>query len=664
MEISNQGSTTNGGSEGWSPDSWRSKPIKQVVTYEDQAAVTSALTKLSSLPPIVTPTEIARLKASLRDAALGKSFLLQGGDCAELFSYCADNPIDAKIKLLLQMSLVLIWGSNKPVIRIGRIAGQYAKPRSSPTEMLDGKEIPSFRGDILNGYDPEARRVDPERLVSAYFHSATTLNYIRSQLASGIADLHNPLDWELGHVRDEELQSKYSQIVNSISDSLRFMKTIGADTSGQLQTVDLFTSHEGLVLEYEQSLTRRLKHPAGYTPSQPSNDGKGWYNTSAHFIWIGDRTRQIDGGHVEYFRGIENPIGIKVGPSMKNDELVELLNIVNPNKEIGKITLITRYGAEKVESMLGAHIEAVKSSGHVVVWQCDPMHGNTRSTPTGIKTRSFNSIFSELSSALKIHKQHGSFLGGMHLELTGDAVTECTGGSEGLVDEDLSLNYTTYCDPRLNEKQALELAFLVAGHYPSKGAKAAAGSAARKYPSRPPPNTTTAAPAAPAQNAAAGPRVHPPPQATSEKTEAVLQDARDPAFASRLNSLGAVQPNPHFSLSSTSQFDPRRNASPNLPSDTMMQDAPQSAFPDARNNPVLRVLESRQHITEVAEDELREVGRRGFQGRRYVDAGVITLALMRREKGEPDERIEQSLGIKKGRLGVLAKGTVGAVALG
>ncbi len=465
---------------------WRTKPLQQIVTYEDQAALSSASTKLSSLPPIVTPTEIARLKSSLRDAALGNAFLLQGGDCAELFSYCADNPIDAKIKLLLQMSLVLIWGSNKPVIRIGRIAGQYAKPRSSPTEMLDGKQIPSFRGDILNGYEPNNRRVDPDRLVSAYFHSATTLNYIRGQLASGIADLHNPMDWELGHVQDQDLQTKYQHIVHSISDSLRFMKTIGADTSGKLQTVDLFTSHEGLVLEYEQSLTRRLKHPSGYKPTTPSTDGKGWYNTSAHFIWIGDRTRQLDGGHVEYFRGIENPIGIKVGPSMKNDELVQLLDIVNPNKEIGKITLITRYGADKVESRLGSHIEAVKSSGHVVLWQCDPMHGyvtsfswseshanftnsNTRSTPTGIKTRSFNSIFSELSSALKIHKQHGSYLGGMHLELTGDAVTECTGGSEGLVDEDLSLNYTTYCDPRLNEKQALELAFLVAGHYRADG---------------------------------------------------------------------------------------------------------------------------------------------------------------------------------------------------
>ena len=343
------------------------------MTYEDQDAVTAALSKLTSLPPIVTPTEIVKLKSSLRDAALGKSFLLQGGDCAELFSYCAEDAIDAKIKLLLQMSLVLIWGSNKPVIRIGRMAGQYAKPRSSPTEVVDGKEIPSFRGDILNGFDPAHRHVDPERLVTAYFHSATTLNYMRGQLSSGIADLHNPLDWDLGHVQDEVMQKKYSEIVSNISESLRFMRTVGADTSGKLQTVDLYTSHEGLVLEYEQSLTRRLKHPVGY--QSESKDGKGWYNTSAHFIWIGDRTRQIDGGHVEYFRGIENPIGIKVGPSMKNDELIELLDIVNPNKEIGKVTLITRYGKDKVESMLGPHIEAVKQSGHVVVWQCDPMHG-------------------------------------------------------------------------------------------------------------------------------------------------------------------------------------------------------------------------------------------------------------------------------------------------
>lgn len=274
------------------------------------------------------------------------------------------------------MSLVLIWGSNKPVVRIARMAGQYAKPRSSPTEMLNGKEIPSFRGDILNGYKPADRRVDPNRLVDAYFHSAATNNYVRAQLSSGVADLHNPLDWGLGHVRDEGLQAKYQSIVSSITDALRFMRTIGADTAGPLHTVDLFTSHEGLVLEYEQSLTRRLRHPGNYTPPENYHgDGKGWYNTSAHFLWIGDRTRQINGGHVEYFRGLENPIGIKVGPSMKNDELIELLDIVNPSREIGKVTLITRYGEDKVEIMLGPHIEAVKRSGHTVVWQCDPMHG-------------------------------------------------------------------------------------------------------------------------------------------------------------------------------------------------------------------------------------------------------------------------------------------------
>jgi 3-deoxy-7-phosphoheptulonate synthase len=358
---------------------WRTKPIKQEVLYEDRASAEAALAKLSKLPPIVTPTEIVKLKNSLRDVALGNAFLLQGGDCAELFSYCEDEPIDSKIKLLLQMSLVLIWGSNKPVVRIARMAGQYAKPRSSPTEKVDGVEMPSFRGDILNGYEPSERTVDPNRLVSAYFHSATTLNYTRAQLSSGIADLHNPMDWGLGHVRDKALQVRYQTIVSSITDSLRFMRTIGADTAGQLQTVDLFTSHEGLVLEYEQSLTRRLRHPANYVSPDPratmESDGKGWYNTGAHFVWIGDRTRQINGGHVEYFRGLENPIGIKVGPTMKNDELVELLDIVNPLKEVGKVTLITRYGEDKVETMLGPHIEAVKGTGHVVVWQCDPMHG-------------------------------------------------------------------------------------------------------------------------------------------------------------------------------------------------------------------------------------------------------------------------------------------------
>lgn len=354
-------------------------------------------------------------------------------------------------------------------------------------ETVDGKQVPSFRGDILNGFDPQERDLDPERLVQAYFHSAATLNYVRAQISSGIADLHNPLDWGLGHVADQELQARYSTIVNSIRESLRFMKTIGADTSGQLQAIDLFTSHEGLLLEYEEALTRRLKHPSNRnvpvthkpapTPKvspltggaliNPSIQGEeetsGHYNTSAHFIWVGDRTRQPDHAHIEYFRGIENPIGIKVGPSTSTSDLTELLDIVNPRKEVGKVTLITRYGHGKVEELLPIHIEAVRKTGHVVVWQCDPMHGNTRSTSSGIKTRSFASILAELSFALKIHKQCGSILGGVHLELTGDAVTECTGGSVGLQDEDLGERYETFCDPRLNEKQALELAFLVAG---------------------------------------------------------------------------------------------------------------------------------------------------------------------------------------------------------
>ncbi|TKX26628.1 phospho-2-dehydro-3-deoxyheptonate aldolase-1 [Elsinoe australis] len=463
----------------WEPTpTWRTKPIKQPVEYEDQEAVKRATAKLQRLPPIVTPHEIWRLRTSLREVALGKAFLLQGGDCAELFDYCNANAVDSKIKLLLQMSLVLIYGAHLPVVRIARMAGQYAKPRSSPTEVVDGKTIPSFRGDILNDYHPDNRDIDPDRLVQAYFHSAATLNYVRAQISSGIADVRRPLDWHLGHVGDPDLQSKYARIVDSISESLRFMQTVGVDTAGGvLSTIDLFTSHEGLLLEYESGLTRFLKHPSNrYTDNEESAsngtaplsrlqtgpDG-GYYNTSAHFIWVGDRTRQPDHAHIEYFRGIENPIGIKVGPTTKTDELVQLLDIVNPNREVGKVTLITRYGEGKVEELLPGHIEAVRKSGHIVVWQCDPMHGNTRSTTTGIKTRSFASIYRELSSALAIHKRLGSFLGGVHLELTGDAVTECTGGSQGLSDADLSTRYETFCDPRLNEKQALELAFLVAG---------------------------------------------------------------------------------------------------------------------------------------------------------------------------------------------------------
>ena len=471
----------------WSASSWTTKPIKQDVVYEDHAAVGKSIRKLERLPPLVTPTEIVKLRHSLKNVALGKAFLLQGGDCAELFDYCEQNAIESKVKLLLQMSLVLIWGANKPVVRIARMAGQYAKPRSSPMEMHQGQQIHSFRGDILNGNSISERTPDPARLVSAYFHSAATLNFLRASISSGIADLHSPLDWELGHVKDEKIKARYETIVNSIAESLRFMHTVGADsTASGLETVDLFTSHEALLLEYEQTLTRRLPHPASYaalaspasTPAPEINGDtvdhlakrpQGWYNTSAHFLWVGDRTRQLDGAHIEYIRGIENPIGIKVGPSMGATELVDLLDTVNPSRAIGKVTLITRYGEERIGGMLPGHIRAVQESGHIVVWQCDPMHGNTLSTPSGIKTRHFSSILSEVSSALRIHKELGSFLGGVHLELTGEAVTECIGGSEGLTEDDLNINYTTYCDPRLNEKQALELAFLVAGHYREGG---------------------------------------------------------------------------------------------------------------------------------------------------------------------------------------------------
>ncbi|KAI6083934.1 3-deoxy-7-phosphoheptulonate synthase [Hypoxylon rubiginosum] len=487
-------SAANGSSNGsgpatakdWTPASWRSKPIKQQAVYPDPSAVDRATTELSRLPPIVHPHEIARLKASLRDVARGEAFLLQGGDCAELFDYCRADAVESKIKLLLQMSLVLVWGADKRVVRIGRMAGQYAKPRSSPNEKVtDPKngetiEVPSFRGDILNGYHLEDRTLDPQRLVKAYHHSAATLNYVRAALAAGIADLHRPLNWSLGHVKDPQLKAKYTEAVHFLQDMLRFMHTIGADRSPKLDTVDLYTSHEGLLLEYEESLTRLMEKPVlpeeaagkaaaggnGSWPLLPTGE-KEYYDTSAHFLWIGDRTRQVDGAHVEFFRGIANPIGIKVGPTTPTSDLLELLRTLNPSLEEGKITLITRYGASRVRELLPAHIRAVEGSEYKgrCIWQCDPMHGNTHSTSSGVKTRRFGDIFTELSETLRVHREEGSYLGGVHLELTGDAVTECLGGSEGLDEDDLSTNYTSFCDPRLNEKQALELAFLVADSY-------------------------------------------------------------------------------------------------------------------------------------------------------------------------------------------------------
>lgn len=444
----------------WTLTSWQQKPITQDVVYDDYTKVEKALEKLESLPPLVHPREIEDLKLKLKDASEGKAFILQGGDCAELFDYCNQDRIEAKLKVLLQMSLVLIWGTKLPVVRIGRIAGQYAKPRSKLTEEVEGYGvIPSFRGDNINGYDPSDRTPDPSRLVSSYFHSAATLNFIRGSLASGFADLHHPFEWDLTHVRKDSVRERYQNVVNAISEGLTFISSVGADQNNAiLKSVDFFTSHEALLLEYEQSLTRPLK--------DPKSGLKKWYNTSSHFIWIGDRTRQIDGAHVEFFRGVSNPIGIKVGPTTKTDELVSLLDIVDPNYESGRVTLITRYGASKIHEMLPEQIGAVQKTGHKVVWISDPCHGNTKTSPvTKLKTRYFDDIISEIRQALQIHRDNGSTLNGVHLELTGDAVTECIGGSQALEDEDLVLRYDTVCDPRLSLSQSLDVAFLVADWY-------------------------------------------------------------------------------------------------------------------------------------------------------------------------------------------------------
>jgi 3-deoxy-7-phosphoheptulonate synthase len=447
----------------WTPDSYKSFDIEQDVVYESQETTDAVLNKLKKLPPLVTSGEVDVLRKHLAEVALGKRFLLQGGDCAELFEYCSKDPIENKLKVLLQMSLILVWGARTPIVRIARMSGQYAKPRSSSTEVIDGKTHPSFRGDNVNGMALEKRTPNPKRLLDAYFHSAATMNYCRALLSSNFADLHHPENWNLQsdywnleHVKSAEARKKYQAIVNQLMSSLDFMRTIGADDdSNAFKVVDLFMSHEGLLLDYESQLTRKVV----------TRGVESFYNLGTHYLWIGDRTRQLNGAHVEYFRGIVNPIGVKVGPSMKPEELVPLLDILNPNFEAGKVTLITRYGAKKIHEFLPSHIQAVQNSKHKVVWCCDPMHGNTESTNTGVKTRNFENISIELSSAFDIHLGLGSKLGGVHCELTGEDVTETIGGSGGLKVEDLSRNYQTYCDPRLNYTQSLDLSFQIAERF-------------------------------------------------------------------------------------------------------------------------------------------------------------------------------------------------------
>ncbi|KAJ3024763.1 UNVERIFIED_CONTAM: hypothetical protein HDU68_007798 [Siphonaria sp. JEL0065] len=443
----------------WKIDSWKDKKIVQDVVYDDQAKLQKALNKLNKLPPLVSENEIRRLKKQLAEVAENKRFLLQGGDCAELFDYCAQAQIEAKLKVLLQMSLILVWGGRTSVVRIARMAGQYAKPRSKPTEFVNGVEYNAFRGDNVNGNDLDDRKPDPERLVGAYFHSAATINYVRTLLASGFADLHHPDSWnleawDLAHVRNPQIRKEYQGIVDRLHDALDFMKTIGADDNDSgsvnvsMNTVDMFMSHEGLLLDYEQQFTQQ-------------GTDKKFYNLGTHFLWIGDRTRQLDGAHVEYFRGLANPIGIKCGPSMEPEELIRILDILDPNFETGKVTLITRYGHDKIEKYLPGHIQAVKTTKHKVVWCCDPMHGNTE-TVNGVKTRRFDNIAEELGKAFRIHTQNDSALGGVHFELTGDRVTEAIGGSMELSADDLSTNYQTFCDPRLNYEQSLDIAFSIA----------------------------------------------------------------------------------------------------------------------------------------------------------------------------------------------------------
>eukprot|EP01113_Clastostelium_recurvatum_P005101 TRINITY_DN12274_c0_g1_i2.p1 TRINITY_DN12274_c0_g1~~TRINITY_DN12274_c0_g1_i2.p1 ORF type:complete len:459 (-),score=105.02 TRINITY_DN12274_c0_g1_i2:104-1480(-) len=441
----------------WTPSSWRSKPIKQQPNYEDKEELQGVLGQIANLPPLVHPNEIEDFKAQLRLVEAGDKFLLQGGDCAERFQDCNSRSIEGKLKILLQMSLVLCYAGRTPVVRVARMAGQYAKPRSADSEIVDGKPVLSFRGDNVNGFDPSDRRHDPSRLLMAYFHSASTLNYIRASLAGGFADLRHPEHWNFDYVKDKGLQQEYNGLVESILDSMDFFQTIHANLDeNSLGGVSIYTSHEGLILDYEEALTRTAK--GGSTKA---------YNCGAHFLWIGDRTRNLDGAHVEYFSGIENPIGIKVGPTMQPDELVELLTRINPDNDPGKVTLITRFGADKVDK-LEAHVRAVLEAKQRVIWSCDPMHGNTHLSSSGFKTRAFQKIHSEVTQTLELHNRLGSRMGGIHLEMTGDNVTECTGGSQALLDDDLAEAYETYCDPRLNYTQSLDLAFSLAKSLRSK----------------------------------------------------------------------------------------------------------------------------------------------------------------------------------------------------
>ncbi len=438
----------------WTPSSWRDFPIKQQPEYTDAEHLKRVTQKLRELPPLVFAGEVRSLKQQFADVTEGKAFLLQGGDCAESFSeFRADNIRDT-FKAMLQMAVVMTFAGSSPVVKVGRMGGQFAKPRSSDFETIGDVTLPSYRGDIINSveFTAEARTPDPERMIQAYNQSSATLNLLRAFATGGLADLHEVNKWNLDFVKDSPLKEKYEEMANRIQESLAFMAACGVSskTYRTLRETDFYTSHEALLLEYEEAFTR-----------QDSLTGD-WYDTSAHMLWIGDRTRGLNEAHVEFMRGIKNPIGVKAGPTMEPDELIKLIDAVNPDNELGRLNVIVRMGADKVGDHLPGLIQAVKREGKNVLWSCDPMHGNTIKSSTGFKTRPVDAVLQEMKNFFAVHKAEGTYGGGVHLEMTGKNVTECTGGAFNISDEDLKSRYHTHCDPRLNADQALELAFLIA----------------------------------------------------------------------------------------------------------------------------------------------------------------------------------------------------------
>jgi 3-deoxy-7-phosphoheptulonate synthase len=440
--------------ERWTPDSWRNKPVEQQPDYPDAAALSRTEATLAAMPPLVFAGEARRLKSLLADVANGKAFLLQGGDCAESFAEFNANTIRDTFRVLLQMSVALTFAGGMPVVKMARLAGQFTKPRSEPVERQGDIVLPSYRGDMVNGlaFDAEQRVPDPERMVRAYNQSAATLNLLRAFAQGGYADLHQVHRWTLGFVAASAQGKRYEALAQEIDRALSFMAACGitGETTPQIRETDLFTAHEALLLPYEQSLTR-IDSTTG-----------DWYDVSAHFVWIGDRTRKIDGAHVEFVRGIKNPVGLKCGPSMSPDDLLRLIDILNPANEPGRLTLIARMGSEKVAEKLPPLLRAVKREGRMVAWVSDPMHGNTIKSATGYKTRPFDRIMGEVRGFFAAHAAEGTHPGGVHFEMTGQDVTECTGGAQAITDSGLSLRYHTHCDPRLNGAQSLELAFLIA----------------------------------------------------------------------------------------------------------------------------------------------------------------------------------------------------------